>query len=101
MHARVAEDLVRTGLLRRKQLVRVDLHGVSLFGPSGHHRVVRWEWIESIHPRPEGVLIRCPAGDLAVPAGAFSATPEDLARTLEQARAIERRPEVIAALGRR
>lgn len=77
-------------------LLRVDLHGVSVFGRGGHH-LVRWEWIEAITVG-DGVTVRSASDEVALPAGAFRLPPAQLAERLEAARSIDRRPEVIASL---
>ncbi|HVL92254.1 MAG TPA: hypothetical protein VM264_02825, partial [Acidimicrobiales bacterium] len=34
--------------LKPRRVVRVDLHGVSSFGPGDQHTLIRWERIEDI-----------------------------------------------------
>jgi hypothetical protein len=99
---RVAEHVVRVGLLRRRRRLRVDLHGVSVFGPGGAHTLIRWEWVESVTVEGPGggVVVRSAKGDDEVrfPAGAFGCDPATLVGHLEAAQSIARRPEIIAAL---
>jgi hypothetical protein len=93
---RVAEQVVRPRRFGPKVLVRVDLHGVSVFGRRGHH-LVRWEWIEDIAVA-DGVTVRSASDEVVVPPGAFGLPAGELAQRLEAARSIDRRPDVIAGL---
>jgi hypothetical protein len=99
MPRRVVEETVRTGRLGSKRRMRVDLHGVSTFGPGSHHEVIRWEWITEITSSPHGVTVDSPRGQIVFPSGVFGLTPEDLAARLEQARSIFERGDVIEQLG--
>ncbi len=98
MPSRVAEHVVRGRVFRRPVRLRVDLHGVSVFGPGGQHKVMRWEWIEAI-TAGEGVVVSGAGGEVRLPAGAFGMSPEDLADRLRAAVDLTRRPDVIAELG--
>lgn len=100
MAARVAEDLVRVRRLGPKALVRVDLHGLSVTGAAGDRSFTRWEWIEEITVA-KGVVVRSDRGEIHVPAGCFGIPPDELARRLREARAIERRSEMIESLNQR
>ncbi len=97
MRATVAEDQVRSGRLRPRQRVRVDLHGVSVFGPGRQRTLIRWEWMEDISV-DRGVVVRSANARLTLPPGAFGLAPEVLAAQLERARSIVERPDVIGAL---
>jgi hypothetical protein len=101
MAQRVAEEVVRPRRLGPKMLLRVDLHGVSRFGPkSGHHTLIRWEWIEDIAV-DSGVTVRSAGDTVTFPPGAFGLKPEVLAERLRAARRIDQRPDVIASLNAR
>lgn len=93
----VAEAMVRTRRFGPKVLVRVDLHGVSVFGPSGERTLVRWEWIEAIEVTT-GVEVRSASARLLLPRRAFGRSSEDLAERLEAARSITQRADVIEEL---
>ncbi len=80
--------------------MRVDLHGISSFGPGDARTLIRWEWIEEI-AADEGVVVRSSRDRLALPAGAFGLAPEALAERLEAARSIVHRTDVIAELNGR
>ncbi len=94
---RVAEHVVRSGLFGPKLRVRVDLHGVSLFGAEGRHTLIRWEWIESIDV-DNGVVVRAANAGITFPPGSFRRPPAQLADQLREAVGIDRRAEVIASL---
>lgn len=94
---RVAEHVVRVARFGAKVLLRVDLHGVSRFGPGAERTLIRWEWIESIDV-DKGVIVRAPGEEVVLPSGAFRMQPAALAGELERARSIELRPEVIGRL---
>ncbi len=94
---RVAEQVVRTGPFGRKLRLRVDLHGVSVFGPRDH-TLIRWEWIEDLEVG-DGVTVRSATSEVNFPRRAFGLSPDALARLLREAASIEQRPEVIARLG--
>ena len=97
MAATVAEHQVRSGRFRPKQRVRVDLHGVSVFGPGPHRTLIRWEWVETISVEG-GVVVRSADDRLTLPPGAFGLAPDALAAELERARSIVHRPDVIGSL---
>ncbi|HWC10054.1 MAG TPA: hypothetical protein VG455_02415 [Acidimicrobiales bacterium] len=101
MAQRVAEEVVRPRRLGPKVLLRVDLHGVSRFGPrSAHHTLIRWEWIEDIAVEA-GVTVRSSGASVHFPPGAFGLEPAVLAERLEAARGIDQRTDVIASLNAR
>lgn len=80
-----------------KILLRVDLHGVSQFGPGESRTLIRWEWIESIRV-DDGVSVSSASDEVRLPSGAFGVKPEVLAEQLEAARSIQNRPDVIGRL---
>ncbi len=101
MAHRVAEEVVRPRRLGPKVLLRVDLHGVSRFGPrSGNHTLIRWEWIENIAVE-DGVTVRSAGESVNFPPGVFGLQSEVLAERLEAARGIDQRTDVIASLNAR
>jgi len=76
---------------------RVDLHGVSVFGPGDQHTLIRWEWVKEI--RVEGdLIISSGTADVRFPPGAFGQSPEELFDLLTAARSIEARGGVIGRL---
>lgn len=96
---RVAEQVIRTGRLRRRRRYRVDLHGVSVFGPGSEHALIRWERVESIAVDAQGsVSVVSATAKVVFPKGAFRTSPSELAERLRAAGSIERRGEVIARL---
>lgn len=98
MELRVAQHVMRSGLGRRR-CFRVDLHGVSVFGPGDRHVLIRWERIESISIDDDrGVEVVSATARVRFPQGAFGLDPPALAAQLEVARGIERRGQVIAEL---
>lgn len=99
MGRRVAEQVVRARRLGAKKVVRVDLHGVSVFGrKDADHQLIRWERIESIDLDAGGVVVRSARTEIRLPSRAFGLEPADLAERLGAARSMEARPEVIAGL---
>ena len=98
MPGRVAEDVVRRRPFGRPVRLRVDLHGVSVFGPGDQRQVMRWEWIETITVS-DGVVLSGGGNDLVLPRGAFGVAPEELAERLRAAGSLEHRTDVIAELG--
>ena len=93
----VAEHLVRGRPWEGRRKVRVDLHGISLFGPGPRRQLIRWEWVESI--AVEGsVVVQSAEHTITLPPGSFGLEPEILAERLLAARSIVDRPEVIEAL---
>lgn len=97
MGSRVAEHVIRRRPFGRAQRLRVDLHGVSVFGPGDQHQVMRWEWIERITV-DGGVVVAGGGNQIVLPAGAFGLAPEALAECLRDADAIDGRTEVIGRL---
>lgn len=99
MELRVAECVMRTGRLGRRRRFRVDLHGVSVFGPGAEHTLIRWERIESIAVEGPGLAtVTSATAVVAFPKGAFGLSPDALVEQLQDARSIERRGEVIGDL---
>jgi hypothetical protein len=94
---RIAEQHIRRRRFGPRQRLRVDLHGVALFGPGNQHRAIRWEWIEDI-TGGDAVVVRSAGDAITIPAGTFGLAPPALAERLEAARSIVRRAEVIAEL---
>lgn len=98
MAAGVAEDQVRARRFGKAQRVRVDLHGISIFGGPSERTLIRWEWIDSISPESSGVVVGSKAATLTLPKGAFGLAPSELAARLQSARSIVERPDVIGSL---
>ncbi len=88
---------MRPSRFARPVRLRVDLHGVSVFGPGRHHSLIRWEWVEDISADGD-VTVRSPTARIRLPAGAFGLPPQELADRLDAARAIDRRADVIEEL---
>jgi hypothetical protein len=101
MAQRVAEHVMRPRRFGPKILFRVDLHGVSMYGPGDRRTMIRWEWIEGISAREGGVDVRSASDQVTLPAGAFGFEAGALADRLEEARSITRRPEIIGELSAR
>jgi len=97
VQARVAEFFMRPGPFSRKLKYRVDLHGVSVFGPGDEHALIRWEWITEFK-LDAGVLVTGSNAQVKFPPGVFGLTPESLLGLLEQARSIQDRGSVIGRL---
>ncbi len=97
MGQRVADFVVRRRPFGPKVVVRVDLHGISSFGPGDARTLIRWEWIEDIAV-DGGVVVRSANARIELPPGAFGLDPEALAQRLEAARSIVHRTDVIAGL---
>jgi len=97
MEQRVAEHVMRAKRFGPKMLLRVDLHGVSQFGPGDSRTLIRWEWIESI-AIDKGVVVRSATEAVVMPSGAFGLDSGDLAGQLESARSIHARPDIIGRL---
>jgi hypothetical protein len=96
---RVAEHVMRSRRFGSKVRFRVDLHGVSVFGPGDRHTLVRFEWIETITVEEGvGVVVSSATDAVTLPAGVFGLSPAELAARLEDARSILRRPDVIGEL---
>lgn len=99
MASRVAEHVVRRRPFGRPQRFRVDLHGVSVYGPGDRHQAMRWEWIERITV-DGGVVVEGGGGDrIVLPPGSFGIEPGALAAYLLEAGDIGARTEVIGRLG--
>ncbi len=97
MLQRVAEHVLRPSRFGSPVLLRVDLHGVSRFGPGDSRTLIRWEWVESIEAGHD-VIVRSPSEEVLFPSGAFGLDAPALAEQLEQARSIHLRAEVIGRL---
>ena len=97
MASRSAEHKMRPHLFGPRVRLRVDLHGVSVIGPKDERKLIRWEWVDTITV-DKGVVVRSATDELRLPRGAFELVPEVLAQWLEEARSIERRPEIIGQL---
>ena len=98
MAQRVAEHVVRGRLFGPKRLLRVDLHGVSLFGAGDEKSLIRWEWVEAIELDRGSVVVRGSEDSIVLPSGSFGLQAEVLAEELERARAIQNRSDVIRRL---
>ena len=94
---RIVEEQIRLDPPGITQRLRVDLHGVAVFGPDDAHVAIRWEWINDI-TAGEHVVVRASSDAITIPAGTFGLAPGDLAHRLERARSITERPDVIAEL---
>ena len=94
----VAEAVVRARRFGPRLVVRIDLHGVSVFGPGDQRTLVRWEWIEAIEAAGKDVIVRSSGSELLLPGRPFGLRSEELAERLEEARSITRRPDVIGQL---
>jgi len=84
-----------------KVIYRVDLHGISTFGPGDSRIAIRWEWVEGIEVKPNGVAVRSASDEVVIPSGAFGFEAQALADRLQEARSIVRRPEIIGELAAR
>ena len=100
MGLQAAEHVLRSSRFGPSLRLRLDLHGVSVFGPEGERTLIRWEWVEQIEVG-DGVDVRSATARLTLPPGAFMVPPETLADLLQQARSIEGRADVIERLGAR
>ena len=98
MAQRVAEHVVRGRLFGPKRLLRVDLHGVSLFGAGDERVLLRWEWVEAIEVERGSVVVRGSEESIVLPSGSFGMEAEVLAEELERARSIQNRSDVIRRL---
>ncbi len=99
MELRVAEQVIRSGRFGRRRRYRVDLHGVSVFGPGEEHTLIRWERIESIAINRGGCAsVVSATAEVVFPPRAFGLDPALLVEHLEAARSIDRRGEVIGEL---
>jgi hypothetical protein len=95
---RVAEHVVRGRLFGPKRLLRVDLHGVSMFGAGDTKALIRWEWLEGIDVQRGAVVVRSADESITIPGGCFGMEPQALADQLELARNIRSRSDVIRRL---
>ncbi len=100
MGLRIAEELVRLGQPGPQVRLRVDLHGVSVFGPGDERTLIRWEWIEHLGVSA-GVDVRSATAQLTLPPGAFGLPPERLCQLLEEAQSVHARADVIERLAGR
>ena len=98
MAQRVAEHVVRGRLFGPKRLLRVDLHGISMFGAGDERALIRWEWIEAIEVDRAGVVVRGADDSITLPDGSFGFGSQELAGELERARNIRVRSDVIRRL---
>jgi hypothetical protein len=89
---------VRGRLFGPKRLLRVDLHGVSVFGAGDERALIRWEWVKTIGIERGSVVVRSPEESIVLPSGAFGLVAEQLAEELERARSIGNRSDVIRRL---
>jgi hypothetical protein len=96
----MVEETVRSGRLGPTVRLRIDLHGVSSFGPGKHHTAIRWEWIERITTAQHGVIVTSDAHEIVLPSGTFGLEPAVLAERLEKAGSIFERADVLDELGR-
>jgi hypothetical protein len=92
--------MVRTRWLGPKRRLRIDLHGVSTFGPGQDHTLIRWESVIEIRHSPTGVVVDSAERQVLLPAGVFGLAPVDLADRLDQARSIFKRGDIIEGLDR-
>jgi hypothetical protein len=95
---RVAEHVVRGRLFGPKRLLRVDLHGISMFGAGDEKALIRWEWVEAIEVDRAGVVVRGADDTITLPDGSFGFGSQELAGELERARNIRTRSDVIRRL---
>ena len=98
MAQRVAEHVVRGRLFGPKRLLRVDLHGISMFAAGDEKALIRWEWIETIQVDRAGVVVRGADDSITLPDGSFGFGTQELAGALERARNIRTRSDVIRRL---
>lgn len=98
MSPRVVEEMIRSGRFGRTLRLRIDLHGVSTFGPGSHRTLIRWEWITRISARNHGVVIESDKQEIVFPSGSFGLEPAALAERLTEAGSIFKRADVLEAL---
>lgn len=98
MAQRVAEHVVRGRLFGPRRLLRVDLHGVSVFGAGDERSLIRWEWVGAIEVLRGSVVVRGAEDSIVLPSGAFGLAAHELAEELERAREIQNRSDVILRL---
>lgn len=80
--------------------LRIDLHGVSSFGPGKHHTLIRWEWIEAVTADQHGVIVTSEDSEIVLPRGAFGLDPAVLAEQIGRAGSIVHRADIIEGLAR-
>jgi hypothetical protein len=95
---RVAEHVLKGRLFGSRRLLRVDLHGVSMFGAGDEKALIRWEWVEAIEVEKGAVVVRSADDSISLPNGCFGLEPKELADELERARNIRTRSDVIRHL---
>lgn len=100
MGLRSAEHVMRASRFGPQLRLRVDLHGVSVFGPGDERTLIRWEWIEHLSSGT-GVEVRSANDEIELPPGGFGLPPEELYQLLEEARSLDARPDVIERLAGR
>lgn len=98
MTARSVEETVRAGRFGPTLRLRIDLHGVSSFGPGRHRALIRWEWIEKVASHPHGVVVTSNRDKIVLPSGVFGLEPAALAERLERAGSIFMRADIIDEL---
>ncbi len=96
MGKRSVEQLIRSSC-GPAQVLRIDLHGVSLSSADGTRTAIRWEWIEDITGDDETV-VRAASGTIVIPRGTFAVAPDVLASKLHEAKSIIHRTDVIQEL---
>lgn len=89
---------MRKRLFGPRQLLRVDLHGVSLFGAGDEKVLIRWEWVEGVEVGHGSVVVRSATDTITLPSGAFGLAADALADELLRARSIQDRSDVIRRL---
>ncbi|MGH2773126.1 MAG: hypothetical protein ACRDIU_08330 [Actinomycetota bacterium] len=97
MQSRVAEHTVRSRLFGPRTKYRVDLHGVSVFGPGDERTLIRWEWITDLKVE-DSVIVESQNAKVIFPDGVFGLKAEQLGSLLADARSIVNRAEVIGRL---
>jgi len=95
---RVAEHVVRRRLFGHRQLLRVDLHGVSMFGAGDEKALIRWEWVEGIEVDHDSVVVRSAAATVTFPPQSFGLAADILAGELRRAGLLQDRADVIHRL---
>lgn len=97
MGRRWVEQTIRSAS-GESEVLRIDLHGVSVSAPGGSRTAVRWEWIEDITVGDDTVVVSAASGTITIPKGTFGLLPEVLAGRLDLARSITERTDVIQQL---
>jgi hypothetical protein len=98
MGAHVVEAMIREGRFGPVRRLRIDLHGISTFGPGRHHSLIRWERLCELSADAHGVTASSPTAQIVLPAGLFGCNPVELSEKLEHARSIFERADVLAEL---